>query len=113
MGKECAGQADLLDAIAAIMGAGLVVLDDTNPVPRLRGPGLDELEDAHRFASDLLSPAQWDDPTFVMLAKLLHAAWPAIHCRMLGIDSSAADLDLAAAVERAEDFLVRIGGPPN
>jgi hypothetical protein len=110
MGKECAGQADLLDAIAAIMGAALVVLEDTNPVPRLRGPGLDELEDAHRFARGLLSPAQWGDPTFVMLAELLHAAWPAIHCRKLGIDCSAADLDLAAAVERAQDFLVRIRG---
>ena len=97
----------MLDAIDAIVRAALVALNDANPVPRLHGPGLDELEDAYGFSRDLLSPAQWDDPTFVTLADVVDAAWPAIQCRRLGIDRSDADTELAAAVERAQDFVAR------
>jgi hypothetical protein len=113
MAKQAASGAEMLEAIIAIMSAAILVLDDTNPVPRQRGQGFDDLEDAYEFAKGLLVPAQWGNPTFVTLAELLHAAWPAIHCRTLRIDSSPADLELAAAVEGAQDFLVRFRGALN
>ena len=106
MGKGWASEAEMLDAITAIKNAAIIVLDDPNPVRSPRG-GLDELEEAYEFARGMLTPMQWNNPTFVTLAELADASYPVIHRRTLGLDHAAADVALAIAVERAQNFLAR------
>lgn len=107
MAKQAASEAEMLDAIGALVGAAIAVLNNSNPLPRLHSPGLDELEDAYIFAKGVMTPTQWEHPTFVVLAEVADAAWPAIHCRKLGLDRSCADTELAGAVEHAQDFMAR------
>jgi hypothetical protein len=102
MGKQVASEAEMLDAIGALVGGAIPILNNSYPDPRVHR---DQLEDAYRFAKGLMTPAQWGEPAFVMLAELVDATWPAIHCRKLGLHRTATDAALAVAVERARDFI--------